>query len=347
MIVQQDGLERYEAILDTLPDMVSLFDADLECIYVNQTLAAESGTPRDEYLGAAINTVLGDLADEDAQEWIETMERLASDEQTQAEDMMTVDTGSTEMYIETTASRIESETGEFIGIVNVIRDVTARVEAQRELKEQNERLEEFASVVSHDLRNPLSIAQGRLELAQAECECEHLESIDMALHRINRITEDVLWLAREGRDIGSMDAVSLRDAATAAWTIVADGVGQAALQFADIESAATIAADESRLQQLLENLFRNAIDHGGEDVTVTIGELDDGFYVEDDGPGIATDDRDDVFVPGYSTSEEGTGFGLKIVKQVAEAHGWTIRVTDSTNGGARFEISDIEFITGE
>ncbi len=76
--------------------------------------------------------------------------------------------------------------------------------------------------------------------------------------------------------------------------------------------------------------MRNAVEHGGEDVTVTVGELDDGFYVEDDGPGIPENARDNVFDVGYSTTEDGTGFGLSIVKQVADAHGWTIRVTDGS-----------------
>lgn len=74
----------------------------------------------------------------------------------------------------------------------------------------------------------------------------------------------------------------------------------------------------------MENLFSNAIDHGGEDVTVTVGTVNDGFYVEDDGPGITEDRRGDVFTAGYSTGDEGTGFGLSIVKQVVEAHDWDI-----------------------
>jgi signal transduction histidine kinase len=105
----------------------------------------------------------------------------------------------------------------------------------------------------------------------------------------------------------------------------------------------TIRADRSRLQQLLENLYRNAIEHGGKDVTVTAGTLPDGFYIEDDGPGIPPDKRDKVFDAGYSTTENGTGFGLSIVKEITDAHGWNIRVTEGSDGGARFEIIGVEF----
>ena len=49
-----------------------------------------------------------------------------------------------------------------------------------------------------------------------------------------------------------------------------------------------------------------------------------------------------MFEAGYSTTEGGTGFGLSIVKQVANAHGWTLRVTEGTDGGARFEVTGVE-----
>ena len=96
---------------------------------------------------------------------------------------------------------------------------------------------------------------------------------------------------------------------------------------------------------MFENLIRNAIDHGGDDVAVTIGDLDGGFYVEDTGPGIPSEERDAVFEVGYSTSDDGTGLGLSIVKHVVDAHGWDIRVTEGTEGGARFEITGIESAT--
>jgi signal transduction histidine kinase len=109
----------------------------------------------------------------------------------------------------------------------------------------------------------------------------------------------------------------------------------------------TILADHGRLRQLLENLFRNAVDHGGEDVAITVGELEQGFYVADDGPGISPDNRDNVFESGYSTSEDGNGLGLQIVKQIVDGHDWDITVTESKEGGARFEITSVETTSSE
>jgi signal transduction histidine kinase/DNA-binding response OmpR family regulator len=210
--------------------------------------------------------------------------------------------------------------------------------AKRQLERQNERLDEFAGVVSHDLRNPLNVAEGRLELAREECDSQHLEPVERALDRMDTLVDSVLTLAREGKPAGETEPVDLGELVETCWHNVATPDAEIR---SDVDR--TVRADRSRLQQLLENLIRNAVEHGGGDVTITIGELDDGFYVEDDGPGVPEDERDDVFDAGHSTTEDGTGFGLSIVKQVANAHGWTVRVTDGPEGGARFEITGLEF----
>ena len=219
----------------------------------------------------------------------------------------------------------------------VYQDVTERKERERTLRRERDRLDEFASVVSHDLRNPLHVAQGRLELAREDAESEHHDAIANALERMDGLIEDLLALAREGETVRNRQPVELADLVEDCWRNVASG--DATIR---IEAGLVVQADRIRLRQLLENLFRNAIEHGGDDVTVTVGETADGFYVEDDGPGISPEKRDRVFEAGYSTAYKGTGFGLSIVKEVAEAHGWKVRVTDGSDGGARFEITGIE-----
>ena len=209
---------------------------------------------------------------------------------------------------------------------------------ERALTEQNDRLEEFASIVSHDLRNPITVAEGRVELAAMECDSEHLEHVERAHERMRTLIEDLLTLAREGETVTEFEAVALPALVEGCWANV--DTDEATLV---TDTERTVRADENRLKQLFENLIRNAIEHGGGDVTVTVGELDAGFYVEDDGPGIPADEREAVFEAGYSTREEGTGFGLSIVERIVEAHEWEIDVTDGEEGGARFEITGVEF----
>jgi PAS domain S-box-containing protein len=222
-------------------------------------------------------------------------------------------------------------------IYAIYRDISERKERERELRHQNERLDEFASLVSHDLRNPLNVAQGRLDLARAEADSDHLETVADAHDRMETLIEDLLELARQGGRIESLEPVALDDVTRGCWVNVA--TADATLEVA---TDATIRADRSRLQNLLENLFRNAVEHGGTDVTVTVSGLPDGFAVADDGVGVPADRREEVFETGVSTADGGTGFGLSIVQQIAEAHGWAVTVTESDGGGARFEVTGVE-----
>jgi len=222
-------------------------------------------------------------------------------------------------------------------------DVTEREQYRQELERQNERLDRFASLVSHDMRNPLNVAQGRFELVQRDLDPddENAAAIDRALTRMETLTEDILTLARTGRQVEQWDAVRLSTTVRDCWTMVETGDAELTL-----DGDLTFEANPDRVKRLFENLFRNAIDHGNPDVTVTVGGLDDqsGFYVADDGPGIPPAERADVFEAGYTTSEAGTGFGLAIVADIVAAHGWEIQVTESENGGARFEITGVTLV---
>jgi PAS domain S-box-containing protein len=207
------------------------------------------------------------------------------------------------------------------------------------LKAQNEKLEQFASLVSHDLRNPLNVLEGSLQLAEETGDPEHFEQCNRAIDRMNTLIEDLLSLARAGTIIDETESVTLASVVEECWNGVEASQGTLQLK---LDTATVIQADRSRLKQLVENLIRNVFDHASSDSTVTVGALDDGFYIEDDGPGISEEDRETVFESGYSTLEDGTGFGLAIVKEIVEAHGWEISVTDAEAGGARFELTGID-----
>jgi signal transduction histidine kinase len=249
-----------------------------------------------------------------------------------------VDRDGTDRFYEVQSSPIQTE-GQTAGTLIALRDVTDLKIQERELKRQNDSLEQFASVVSHDLRNPLTVAQGRVDLAREDCESEHLEAAATGIDRSLDLIADLLMLARGGQDVSDMERIDLATVAAISW----ESVDTAAADL-DAEVQLTIRADRSRLRQVLENLFRNAVEHGGEDVTVTVAGMADGFAVADEGPGIPEADRETVFEQGYSESEKGTGFGLSIVETIADAHGWDVRITESVSGGARFEITGVDVV---
>lgn len=206
------------------------------------------------------------------------------------------------------------------------------------LQRKNERLDSFAGVLSHDLRNPLNTAMMNLDLAREADDPRHLTDIGHALDRMRRIIQDVLTLTRSG-DIDSyaLSPVDLPSVVEASWSQV--GTARATLR---TETDATVRADEKRLKRLFENLFRNAVEHGGKDVVVRVGDLPTGFFVEDDGPGIPAEKRKAVFEEGCSSTSDGTGLGLSIVETVADAHGWVLSATEGPAGGARFEIEGVD-----
>ena len=238
-------------------------------------------------------------------------------------------------YYQPVMNEFTTETPRF-GEAITLTNITDREQYRMQLESQNEKLDMFATTVSHDLRNPLNVAIGRLAMAREEEDSEHLQAVDRALSRMEGLITDVLALAKKGEAVGEVETISLTATATRAWDVVESGnatlVTDNELQF---------EADTDRLEQLLENLFRNAVDHNRPDVTVRIGALEDetGFYVEDNGTGIPENEREQVFELGHSTDSNGTGFGLAIVAEIAAAHDWSITATESGNGGARFEVT--------
>jgi nitrogen fixation/metabolism regulation signal transduction histidine kinase len=210
-------------------------------------------------------------------------------------------------------------------------------------------IEEVASVLSHDLRNPLDVATANLRAARETGEAEHFEAVAGAHDRMRTIIRDVLTLAG-GRDaVDPTERIAIGSAVEDAWQSVE--TAGATLDVRD--TLPTAFADADRLRRVFENLFRNAVEHGatssrhsadgaaehsGGAVEVRVGALDGGFYVADDGPGIPESEREAVFDPGYSSDAGGAGLGLAIVDRIVAAHGWEVEVTSADGGGARFEV---------
>jgi signal transduction histidine kinase len=263
------------------------------------------------------------------------------------EGIVRVDTADRTQFVQLSVSALDADTDADLSLV-VLHDVTDQQRQQRELERENEQLDQFASVISHDLRNPLDVAIGRTTVIDElvdDPEIEaHLAEIRASHARMMRIIQDVLTLARQGQSIDDKRAVSLSNIAESAWSHVETDAIEV-----DIDTDQSVQADPDRLTQVFENLFRNAREHGADGsadpVTVTVGTLDDGsgFYVADDGSGIGPDLRGQVLDAGFS-GDEGTGLGLAIVANIAEAHGWDITVTESETGGARFDFTGVEVV---
>ncbi|SNR32800.1 PAS domain S-box protein [Halorubrum vacuolatum] len=231
--------------------------------------------------------------------------------------------------------------------ITIFSNITERKRYERRLERQNDRLENFTGVVSHDLRNPLNVARGRLELGRETSDNEHFEAVSRSLERMDDLIDDLLLLSRQGEVIGEPEWVSLSSVASASW----DGVKTDGATL-EIDADLELRADKGRLRQAIENLIRNSVEHGmngrprddrnDERIHIRIGTLPDGFFIEDDGVGIPEAERDRVFEHGMTASTDGTGFGLSIVGRIVDAHGWTIDLLDGDDGGVRFEVTGVE-----
>jgi signal transduction histidine kinase len=227
--------------------------------------------------------------------------------------------------------------GELDAVAVAVRDVTDRELMTAELTLRAERLEEVASLVSHDLRNPLNVISGRLRLAEETGDLSHVEPARRATDRLCTLVDDVQALARKGQRVraGDREAVDLAIVAREAWGSVDT---EAATLDIDAVAGTTVDANHDRLRALFCRLFENVAAHAGPGATVTVEPTPEGFAVVDDGPGFDNETVDHLFEPGYTTDDDRTGFGLAVVGAVANAHGWQVRAERTADGGARVVV---------
>jgi signal transduction histidine kinase len=245
-----------DRVLEDINDAVFVVDADGHLVDVNaagRNLArdllddseGEDGTA--DLVGRQFEAVLESVPE------AERLYRRLRNAETEQEVDLAID----DSHFRVTATPLSGGREAPVGWLFLVRDVTERERRERQLRERNEQLDQFASVVSHDLRNPLTVARGYTELTAETGDLSHLEDVEAAHERMETIIDDVLALARGGENVTDLSPVGVRETAEAAWRNV-DSRG-CTLRVAE---DATVRADRDRLVRLFENLFRNAVEHG-------------------------------------------------------------------------------------
>jgi len=328
--------ERFQRLIERSSDMVTVLDEGGEFTYVSQPVEKILGYEPPELVG---ENVVEYIHPDDRQGVAEDLDKYVDDYGYSGTYVVRFrDATGDWRFIEARATNLLADP--FVeGIVLNSRDVTEQLQRKRKLERQNERLDQFASIVAHDLRNPLNVASGRLSLLERDVDDSQdasIGTIQEQLERMESIIDDSLMLARSGETVTETNEVDLEMISYDAWqSVETDGATLV------VETTLQLDADRNRLRNMFENLFRNSVEHNeSADLTVKVGSLPDGvgFYVEDTGTGIPSEERDSVFEQGYTTNTEGTGFGLAIVRDIVQAHGWEISVTEGESGGAKFVI---------
>ncbi|RLM50867.1 PAS domain-containing sensor histidine kinase [Halorubrum sp. Atlit-28R] len=340
--------ERYRAFLEYGSDLVTVVDGDGVVVYESPSVAEVLGHEQGSTVG---RSPLGYVHPDDRERVTERFYRALGEPDaspTLEYRYRTADGDWVWLESRTRSLPADSPVGELL--INS-RDVSARKARERRLTDRNERLDRFASIVSHDLRNPLSVIRGSIEMARLRGETEPLERGERAVDRIDQLVSELLTLARQGTGMDQPTEFALASVARDAWETATEGEENAELVVA---RDARVYGDRGRVRQALENLFRNATEHAnpdaneseapesGEDVpesggdaddlTVLVTATDEGFLVADDGTGIDPDDRESVFDSGYTTRADGTGYGLDIVREVVESHGWRVDLRTTADG---------------
>ncbi|WP_167768437.1 PAS domain-containing protein [Haloarcula amylovorans] len=383
-------LKQYEAIVEAMSDGVYVVDESGRFAMVNEAYAELTGYTKSDLLGRPASALVDD---ETAARADELNRELTAKTREAASLEAVLRTATDERIVaEATFSIANAEDGSSRRI-GVVRDVTERYEREQRLEETVTRLESFASMLAHELRNPVTIGQIYSQQLPDDADSAAVGHVSDAFDRIEDMIDIMLALARGRETVSKCSTIPLAEVATAAWDDIE--TGDAALEVATDRE---IRAEETYLRHLFGSLFQNSVEHGstssrpqsddsvehgrsrdgdaisrddensnrefsnqstsnrnatrsddsvahgGEPVTVTVGDLPTGFYVADDGDGIPSDDLDIVFEPGYTTAagRGGTGLGLAFVEELSEVYGWDVTLTESESGGARFEFTAVD-----
>lgn len=327
----RETLSLRERAMDEAPAGIIITDPDREdnpIIYANDGFVELTGFPRDEIIGRNCRFLQGEKTREEP---VTQMRDAVDAAEPIAVELRNYRKNGEMFWNRVTITPLFDDGGELDYFVGFQEDVTAR----RALMEGYGSL---GSVLSHDFQNPLQTVRGRLELAIETGNTDHIEDAMPSVNRLEELIDDIASVLKTGEIAPQRDQINIERVAESVW---------AAREKCDEESSLTVVdspevtGDPDAIRRMMENLLGNSIEHGEPPVNIRVGGLEDGLYVEDDGPGIPEENREKVFEQGFSTKEDGdeTGLGMTSVRQIVLAHGWRITITDSEAlGGVRFEI---------
>ena len=248
--------ERYSTVLQALGYPIYVVDADAEFEYVNDAFLELVGYDRDEVIGSKPRLIKSEEGVETANNVLaEVVSSSGPDAKQFQIDVRTKDGDVVPCYDHMAALPFD---GEFRGSVGILRDITQEQQQQAELVRKNERLEEFTSIVSHDLRAPLNEAETAAALARSTGEDEYFEKLEAQHDRMERMIGDLLTLAREGRTVSTAEPVDVTELVVEVWERFCGA--EDSLELPD--DTVVVDGDPARLRQLFENLLGNAVEHG-------------------------------------------------------------------------------------
>ncbi len=327
-----------EALVSLSDDAIVARSLDGRVISWNAGAERLLGYTAEEMLGASFDAIVPRerIADTAA-----LFERVTRGESIKQHDAVRVRKDGSHVDVRVDMAPIRDAAGDVIGVSLVARDMTELIRAD-ELRHT------FLRTVSHDVRSPLTAVLSAAKLLEdasrlePEQRAEFSRMIVRNAHRIRRLLDDVLDIERLTDGGGfELERESVDVAGVVDEVLNELMVGSREIVVAC--EAPTIDVDRVLFERTLYNLIGNALKHTEGEVLVRTWRSEDGavLAVEDRGPGVPNDCKDDIFRPFTRGTEEhvpGTGVGLSLVAAFARAHGGRAWVEDRDGGGSSFRV---------
>lgn len=245
-------------------------------------------------------------------------------------------------WIKTQIQPVFNEDDAVLWVVGLSRDITDQKEREQTLKEQAEHFDQLLHSIASDLETCSQTLQDRQEPANETDETTQIDDARTVADFLNELQERLTTIVQipSGGDEGIH--LDIADLASDAWANP-NFTNSSKLE---IRGSPQIVGDPDATQQLLEHLLMNSIDHTDGDTTVHIGAVTNGFYIEDNGPGVDPEVREKIFKPGATTKPDCAGLGMTIVRQIADHHGWELKISAAEQlTGTRIEVLESNQLT--
>ena len=346
-------VKRYymEALIESISDAIIGKTLDGRVIFWNKGAERLYGFSAEEMLGQPISMI---MAPERKQEMEAIIHRICLGEYIARYETQRMHKDGTLIDISLSASPIRNAEGTLIGVAVIAHDITERKRIEKELREKEQRKDDFIGMASHELKTPITSIKAMSQLLQLRLEKEgnreaarYLERMDGQIDRLNRLVSDLLDVTKiqEGRlellrEIFNFDAW-LKDLIddlqqTTSHKITCSG-----------KAGRGIIADRDRVGQVVTNLITNAIKYSPRadtiDVRVTADQHSVVVRVQDYGIGIPPALQEMIFERFFRVMRErsvpGLGMGLFIASEIVKLHGGEIWVESVEGKGSTFSFS--------
>jgi PAS domain S-box-containing protein len=248
------------------------------------------------------------------------------------------------IWLGITTSQLKNSSGEKIGIIFVFTDLTdiKALQAQIELKQRLSQIGEMSAGISHELRNSMSVISGYAKILSKKVEPSIKTTVEAVLTEIStmdKIISELLAFAKP--TVLNTEDIDLNGIINETVAYVTGSIKTVKVSI-NATDPVTIKADEVLLRQAFTNLFVNAIeampDGGSLGVELSCLQNKAEIQISDTGPGIPEDIRQKIFLPFYTTKEEGIGLGLALVQKIIVSHGGSIEVDSKEGKGTTFRM---------